>query len=55
VPLVWLSDFKLLGLGIKREDLHPAFYGFIETGLPVSELLGGFRRDSYEGTLSAIP
>lgn len=49
------DDFKLLGVGIKWEDLHPAFYGYIETGLSVNELLGDFKRDSYEGHLYALP
>jgi hypothetical protein len=49
------ADFKLIGIAVKWEDLHPGFYGYIETGKSVAELLGDFRRDSYEGTLSAIP
>ncbi len=49
------EDFNLVGVSIKWEDLHPAFYGYIETGRTVHELLGDFKRDSYEGTLSAIP
>jgi hypothetical protein len=35
--------------------MYPTFYGYIETGLSIQELLGDFRRDSYEGELYAIP
>ena len=50
-----IDDFKLLGIAIKWEDLHASFFGFIESSLPASEIVSGFRRDAYEGSLSAIP
>lgn len=43
------EDFKLIGLALKWEDLHPGFFGYIETIKPVHELLGDFRRDAWEG------
>ncbi len=45
----------MIGLSIDWQDMYPTFYGYIETGLSVQELLGDFRRDSYEGELYAIP
>jgi hypothetical protein len=49
------EEFKLIGLSLNWEDFLPVFYGYIETGRSVHELLGDFRRDSYEGSLLAIP
>jgi hypothetical protein len=49
------KDFNLIGVALRWEDLLPIFYGYVETGFSVQELLGDFRRDAYEGTLQAIP
>lgn len=48
------EDFKLVGLALKWEDLHPGFFGYIETNKSVSELIGDFKRDNYEGYTSGI-
>lgn len=49
------EDFHLIGLALSWQDMEPFFYGYFETGRPVQELLGDFRRDEYEGWLEAIP
>jgi len=49
------DDFILIGLSINWEEFVPVFYGYIETGISVHDLLGDFRRDTYEGSLFAIP
>lgn len=49
------EDFRLIGLSLNWEDFLPVFYGYIETGLSVQEMLGDFRRDTFEGSLLAIP
>lgn len=49
------QDFKLIGIALAWQTLFPAFFGYIETGQSVAELLGDFKRDSYEGYLDAIP
>ena len=48
------KDFKLIGVAIHWHGIYPAFYGYIETEIPAKELLGDFKRDSYEGELYAI-
>jgi hypothetical protein len=49
------NDFKLIGVSINWEEFVPVFYGYVETGISVRDLLGDFRRDVYEGSLLAIP
>ena len=49
------KEFHLIGLMLQWQVLHPAFYGYIVTGKSIQDLLGDFKRDSYEGVLSAIP
>lgn len=49
------SAFKLIGLALSWEDMLPCAYGYIETGIAAIDLLGDFRRDTYEGDLMAIP
>lgn len=49
------EDFKILGLSVDWHHLYPTFYGYFITGKSIAELLGDFRRDSYEGILYSIP
>jgi len=49
------EDYKLIGIALHWHGLYPAFYGYIETDLPVDDLLGDFKRDAFEGDLFAIP
>jgi hypothetical protein len=48
-------DYRLIGILLKEQDLHPSFFGYIETNRPAEDLLNDFRRDDYEGKLSSIP
>lgn len=53
--LITPEHFHMVGILLKWQDLHPAFHGYIETTQTAQELIGDFRRDSYEGGLFAIP
>ena len=48
------EDYRLLGLVLKEQDLHPSFAGYIETSRPSALLVADSCRDSYEGKKSAI-
>lgn len=49
------KDFQLIGMSISWDELIPVFFGYIETGLSVHDLIGDFKRDAYEGSLLSIP
>ncbi len=49
------SDFNLIGIALSWVDMLPFAYGYIETGHSIDDLIRDFRRDSFEGQLSAIP
>jgi len=49
------SDFKMLGIAVRWDDLDLNLYGHVETGLAISELRGSTRRDDFEGAIDAIP
>lgn len=49
------SEFKMIGIALNWQDLDINLYGYAETGIPVVDLLGDFRRDHYEGETTAIP
>jgi hypothetical protein len=48
------KDYRLFGICLKHEDLHPTFFGFAETPKSATELLAAEARDAYEGYKSAI-
>jgi hypothetical protein len=49
------EDFKLIGISLKAQDLHPSFYGYMMVNRPAEELVDAISRDKYEGPKLAIP
>lgn len=49
------TDFKLLASALPWHGLCPNFIGYFESEKPVNQIIGDFRRDSYEGDIEAIP
>ena len=49
------AEYHLLGIAVNWEDLDINAYGFMVTDLAVADLLGGFRRDDYEGSMQSLP
>ncbi|TVV76953.1 toll/interleukin-1 receptor domain-containing protein [Sphingomonas solaris] len=48
------DDYKMVGLLLKAQDLHPSFHGYIVTDRAADELKVEFCRDDWEGLKSAI-
>jgi len=48
------EDYKLIGISLKEQDLHPSFHGYVVTDRPAEELVSAASRDRYEGPKLAV-